>query len=70
MQVYAHQEPWLIDEFTKYVSGSRYVSIYCLKIDAGISSFPWRRFFNVLITIIITFLYMSGIYILGIFVFM
>ena len=47
--------PWLIDKFTKYVSESMYVSIHCFKIDAGISSFPGAEFFNVLITVMISF---------------
>ena len=46
---------WLIDKFTKYVSGSMYVPIHCFKIDAGISSFPGAEFFNVLITDMISF---------------
>ena len=53
--------PWLIDKFTKYVSGSMYVSIHCFKIDAGISSFPGEEFFNVLITVMIKFFDISGI---------
>ena len=52
---------WLIDKFTKYVSGSMYVSIHCFKIDAGISSFPGAEFFNVLITVMISFFGISGI---------
>ena len=53
--------PWLRDIFTKHVSGSMYVSIHCFKIDAGISSFPGAEFFNVLITVMISFFDLSGI---------
>ena len=43
----------VIDKFTKYVSGSMYVSIHCFKINAAMSSFPGAEFLNVLITVMI-----------------
>ena len=52
---------WLTDKFTKYVSGSMYVSIHCFKTDAGISSFPGAEFSNVLISVMISFFDVSGI---------
>ena len=53
--------PWLINKFTKYVSGSMYVPIHDYKIGADISTFPGVESFNIITTVMISFLEISGI---------